>query len=115
MNRQPSLFPDDEIPPVRPFPYGKDITAKRHRDNAFSKLANQHLGEETKSQMRERVFLFVAKCRNGATTEEIADALRMKVYSVSARMSELKAQGRLQAAGRRHTTSGASAGVWKIR
>ena len=64
--------------------------------------------------MREKVFAFVAAQPNGATNEEIASALAMKIQTVCPRVFELRRSNRLVDSGqKRPTASGSPAKVWR--
>lgn len=65
--------------------------------------------------LRERVLAFImAQGADGATNEEISDALAMTIQSVCGRMGELKALDQVRDKGvtRKNKSSGVQAIVW---
>lgn len=88
----------------------KDICARRHMGSAESIAANVAV-HENKSELRRRVLAYV-RFVGASTCEEVSGALDIPYQTVSARCSELKAEGFLVKTGdRRQTTSGCSAAV----
>jgi hypothetical protein len=89
-----------------------DVTASRHRGSEESELAHERI-EPHKTEMQGRVLDFLrAVGRTGATTDEVSRAVGMAYTSASARMSELKADGRAVLTDRRRkTTWGSPAAV----
>lgn len=68
---------------------------------------------ETASELRERVFEFIAEQGwDGATDEEIQEALRMEGNTQRPRRVELSQAKRIMQHGKRKTRSGRSAAVW---
>ena len=66
--------------------------------------------------MRERVYVYVRARLDGATNEEIADALKMKIQTVCGRVNELQKLGRSEWRGEsRATCAGVKAKVWRAR
>jgi len=64
-------------------------------------------------RLRAAVLKHIMKCgKNGATCEEVEDALGLRHQSASARVNELMNTGRILVGGRRETSSGRSAFVW---
>lgn len=79
-----------------------DVCKNRHRGNAQSEAANDVV-QPYKLNMRERIFFYVFKSRQyGVTCEDIVRDLGMKLQSVSARVSELKATNRVVEDGTRN-------------
>ena len=90
-----------------------DITIKRHRGNNFSREANASL-RHVKGIQLEQVLACIKLSRNGLIAEEVGTKLGLRMASVSARMTELKADGLITHTGeKRQTTSGRNAGVWR--
>lgn len=119
MNEQTSLFADTA--PVAKMthgePYGaseirtydpaSDICTRRHRHNANSDAAFETI-EARAPSLRERIYEFIAaRGKDGATTYEVSEALRLKYPTASARMSELKRDGRIVESGERRATDSA--------
>ena len=98
---EPRLFPDD--PPDKPPHNGTDA----------SKLAAETM-KPFIGQQRERVLQFIQQCgANGATDEEIQDALKMRGDSERPRRNRLVEWGRIRDSGNlRKTRSGRPATVW---
>lgn len=90
----------------------KDICINRHRGNAFSVAANP--SAESKSRDRLKILLFL-RDNGGHTAEEVEKSLLMGRSTVSARMSELKANGQIYCTGRRNTSTGSTAGVYEVK
>jgi hypothetical protein len=79
---------------------GADITERKHQGNKQSESANVRV-RPFKLPLRERCFLLIQQSgEKGATLHEIADALGAKVYTISARLSELKVDKRVFESGR---------------
>lgn len=92
-----------------------DITSNRHRGNRESIAANASIKLKDKATLRGVVLDYLWRIgKGGATTEEVANALGIRYTTASARMTELKAEGRITPAGRRPTSSGrmATAFAW---
>jgi hypothetical protein len=89
-----------------------DITASRHRGAETSEEAHAKIAP-TLADQRERVYAFIrSRGHTGATGEEVAIALEMRVHSVSGRVSELLRDARVYTDGRkRQTSSGCNARV----
>lgn len=102
---QAELFPDPR-PPLPPTGW------------ADTSRAAAHAIRESAPAQRERVFRFIAERGNqGATIEEIADGLGIRVASTCGRVAELArpvaGPPRIADSGaRRRTSSGQSAKVW---
>jgi len=98
---RPATFPD---PPAR------------KRGPATSKAAARSMRSAAPS-IRDRVLLHIADVgERGATNEQLADALGLRMSTVTARVNELSKRGYVRDSGeRRVTTSGRSAIVWKTR
>jgi hypothetical protein len=120
MNEQTNLFGEPE--PAQPArsraadfePYGRseihdfdpstDITTRRHRHSPTSDAAFEAIKDHAPN-LRERVWQFIhSRGKLGATTYEVSEALGMKYTTVSARMSELKRDGRIVETGQRRVT-----------
>lgn len=90
-------------PTQTPLPYDvadADITRRKHRDNGRSEAANLRVRPHKKSLRESCYELIEASGEVGATLHEIAERLGAKVYSVSGRLSELKAAKRVFESGR---------------
>lgn len=89
-----------------------DICEGRHLNNTQSTAANADAAEQKPTQ-RQRVLACICGCGGkGATVEEVANGLSMRYTAVSARCSELKAQGLVRESGEvRATTAGSNAAV----
>jgi hypothetical protein len=82
----------------------EDITSARHRGAETSEEAHERIAPH-KTAMQNRVLDFLRSVgRTGATTDEVSRALEIAYTSASARMSELKADGRAVATDRRRRT-----------
>jgi predicted HTH transcriptional regulator len=76
-----------------------DVCARRHRGSAESRAANERV-QSFKLEDQSRIWLYLLA--NGpATSKEISSALHMGYTTVSARMSELKAEDWLRPTGER--------------
>lgn len=101
---QGELFPDPR-PPLPPTGW------------ASTSKAAAHAIREHAPTMRERVYDFIVERADGATIEEIADALDMRQSSVCGRIAELArpaiGPARIVDSGRRRKTSSrVEAKVW---
>lgn len=92
-----------------------DICANKHKGNQHSRKAFQSMKGKVRG-IRERVLEYLeTKGNDGATSEEIAEALEIRLHSMSARCSELKAQGLIVEDGERTGESGRPAAILKLR
>lgn len=89
----------------------KDPTANFHGGNPFSEAAHED-AKETKEVLRWKVYSLIEASPDGLTCDEVEIAIRRTHQTVSARITELKAEGRLIVVGRRPTRSGSTAGVY---
>lgn len=70
-----------------------DITRRNHKSDNCSNDANEFV-QPKKPDLCERIHTFISdRGKRGATTNEVAAALALKVQTVSARMSEMKCVG----------------------
>jgi len=99
---QPGLFPVADA----------DICGNRHRGNEQSKKAWKEVSPKCPG-LRMRIYAWLkTRGKTGATVEEIALKLSLRMTTVSARVSELKRAGLVTYNNEtRPTTSGARAGV----
>jgi hypothetical protein len=89
-----------------------DITQNYHRGNTFSFAAHQSVKPD-KVRLRLQVVAFISTRDDGATCDEVEQALHLSHQTVSARFTEAKALGEIALIGRRPTRTGRSAGVYK--
>jgi len=89
-----------------------DICSKKHKGNPHSVAANVKIMAD-KRPMREKIFDLIAH-RQNPTCEEIEIALGLKHQTVSARISELKRDGRIIITGERETLSGCTAATYGV-
>lgn len=95
-------------------PLTNDITSNYHQMNIFSVAAHGSL-VRSKSRLRSQVLDYIKEQGElGATSEEVEIGLSLSHQTASARMTELKALGKVYLAGKRSTKSGRSAGVWVV-
>ena len=87
-----------------------DICARKHRGSLTSAAAHAAVVPR-KQALRAMILTFVKEQLFGATVEEIAEALRIRYTTASARVSELKRDGLLRIGGQRRTTTGCMAAV----
>jgi len=87
-----------------------DITKNYHKGNRFSQQAHKKFVSKAASY-REQI-LKIVKNGGGITCEEIEDITGWKHQTVSARISELKRDNRIQVLGKRKTKSGCYAAVY---
>ena len=85
-----------------------DVCRNYHRGNEFSEMANRRLNKKI---IVGRIMDLIRNS-GGLICEEIEDALGLKHQTASARISELKKQGKLIVIGKRKTRSGCLAGVY---
>lgn len=82
-----------------------DITASRHKGAETSEEAFEVV-RPLRIRMQRRILDHLRRCGDfGSTTEEVAVALGMPYTTVSARLSELKRDGRIRATGNHRATS----------
>jgi hypothetical protein len=111
---QASLF--DDAPPTLPQPppdprIDVDITRNYHGGDPYSAAAHESI-KTRKRRDQEAIFQFVrAAGGRGATCEEVEEGLGLSHQTASARVSELRRDGRLAEIGRRSTRSGRPARV----
>lgn len=78
-----------------------DICANRHGGNAESVVANERIAPQ-KQRDRERIYdWFCEKAKDGATGKDVSRCMNLGYTTVSARLSELKADGWLVDTGKR--------------
>jgi predicted ArsR family transcriptional regulator len=82
----------------------KDICRSRHRNSPTSLEANAKVAP-VKQYLRRRICAWFSE-RGPATCEQASNALGIRYTTMSARISELKADGLLVVTGERHRTSG---------
>lgn len=75
----------------------RDICVNRHGHNPQSEAANRRV-QPMKSTMRTKILAYLQAVEE-ATCEDIVRALDMKLQSVSARVSELKAEKMIEETG----------------
>lgn len=93
-------------------PNGTDVCARRHGGNQQSAAAFK-VGDKAKD--RERVFQFIhGRGEEGATLDEISEALGRPPNALSGRLTELHEAGLIKRkpACFRQTRAGARAAVW---
>lgn len=83
-----------------------DITRNRHRGNPHSEAANRRLHPHKPLQRESVLALITFMGAYGATCEEVATVLKMRVHSISARLAELKADGLVKETGETRKTEG---------
>lgn len=90
-----------------------DITSNNHGGNEFSAAAHESV-RPTKQRDQARIWSYVESTgESGTTCDAIESALGMSHQTASARVSELKRDGRLELNGeRRPTRTGRTAGVY---
>lgn len=77
-----------------------DITANFHKGARTSVLAHASTSDSTREAMRLRIVDFIASCgARGATCDEVEAHFGFAHQSCSARMTELKKEGRIKDAG----------------
>lgn len=92
-----------------------DITAGKHGGDPFSTEAHTSI-ISSKEQVRAKVYGYIERQGiQGATADEVEEALDMLPQSVSARFTELKALSKIELIGKRKTRSGRNAGVWAAK
>lgn len=85
-----------------------DICERRHRGNPESTAANERVSSH-KADLRDRILAwFDARGARGATCEQASIAMSIRYSTMSARISELRAAGKLVPTGLRAPTSGGS-------
>jgi hypothetical protein len=75
-----------------------DITVNRHQHNPQSEAANRRV-DPYKRTMKDRIYEYICDQDFHPTCEDIVRALGFKLQSVSARVSELKAEQRIEEVG----------------
>ncbi len=93
----------------------KDITHRYHQGDIFSDLAHKTL-IGSKAAIRAKVISYVRdQGWSGATSDEIEQATGLSHQTVSARVTEAKADGTLIPIGKRKTRSGRNAAVLVVK
>lgn len=89
-----------------------DVCANRHGGNPQSEEAQRRHGKRRMSQ-KKRVYLYIhERGSDGATCEEIEQALGLRHQTCSARVSDLKRDGLIRETGKKRMTStGSPAGI----
>jgi hypothetical protein len=82
-----------------------------HNGTPTSKAAAESLSAESTYTIRETIYRFIASSGDGATREEIEEALGIGGNTVRPRVRELLAAFRLREYGERKTRSGRNAAV----
>lgn len=92
-----------------------DPTAEFHGGNRESVEAHDSI-RSAKQRLRKQVLDYIKAHPFGCTSDEVEAALGLSHQTVSARMTELKADGQIVPTGeRRKTRSGRNAGVYLVR
>ncbi len=95
-----------------PDAYGHAAPSQRHSPTS---VAAADAITPVASELRERVFAFLAACDDGATDMEIAAALNMLTDTARARRCELTDAGRVKDSGKtRPSPRGRQATVWVV-
>jgi predicted Rossmann fold nucleotide-binding protein DprA/Smf involved in DNA uptake len=76
-----------------------DICVNKHGHNPQSEAANQRL-QPYKQNMKDRICDFICEQDTPQTCEDIVRCMGLKLQSVSARVSELKAEKRIEETGK---------------
>lgn len=85
-----------------------DICARKHGGNLESTAANERVSSH-KADLRDRILAwFWERGDHGATCEQASIAMSIRYSTMSARISELRAAGKLVPTGLRAPTSGGS-------
>ena len=71
-----------------------DICVNKHGHNPQSEAANRRV-QPHKQILRDYILSFVGKFPEGITCEEMVNLYGLKLQTVSARVSELKAEGKI--------------------
>ncbi len=105
MLEQKSLFGSPDA-------YGRAAPSQRHSPTS---VAAADAIVPVASELRERVYAFLAACEDGATDMEIAAALNMLTDTARARRCELTDVGRVKDSGKtRPSPRGRQATVWVV-
>lgn len=93
-----------------------DVTRRFHQGDLFSHLAHKSI-VNSKAAIRARIINYIRdQGFTGATSDEVEEALEMSHQTVSARITEAKADGTLVPSGyKRKTRSGRNAAVLIVR
>lgn len=90
-----------------------DICSNRHKGNENSIEANK-IAHKGKVGTRQRILEELQTWReHGATCEQIEGFTRLSHQTCSARLSELKREGKIKVVGQRKTRSGSPAAVYQ--
>lgn len=91
-----------------------DVTAQKHGGNRESVEAHDSIRAD-KARLRSAVLDFIKAHPFGCTSDEVEAGLGLSHQTVSARMTEAKADGKLVPTGeRRKTRSGRNAAVYVV-
>lgn len=94
----------------------QDITANNHGGDPFSAAAHESI-RIPKGRIRQTILTYIYMCeQNGATCEEVERNLGLNHQKASARISELRAMGKLHTVDneRRRTSNGRWARVHRV-
>ena len=93
---------------------GPDPTAALHGSNPESKAAWESLDKDTLEGKRWLVYNCIERAPNGATCEEVEQETGLSHQTASARCTELKHRKLIVIVGRRPTSTGRTAAVYKV-
>ena len=81
----------------------KDITKNKHKGNANSKAAFGAIKDELKPRQREvyKWIVFMSLRRYDVTIKGLCQWMRVSPNTISGRLTELKAMGKIKVVGRR--------------
>jgi predicted HTH transcriptional regulator len=88
-----------------------DICANRHQGNSMSVEANK-ITHKFKVSARNRILTAI-KTSVGQTCEELESETLLSHQTCSARLSELRREGKIKIVGTRKTRSGSSAAIYQ--
>lgn len=109
IGKHPDQYAPMEVPPLFRLP-----TAPYQRHSDTSKAAAREIATDA-GTLRERVYAYLLSCPDGATDQEIQNALGMDPNTQRPRRVELVRAGRVRKTERtRKTTSGRAAAVWEV-
>src|SRR5258708_28714413 len=114
---QSDLFSENNIRKISGAKFVKDITANYHRGNPMSVQANKiaHKGKVSNRQQILNVLEapVFSDYEDGLTCEQIENETGLSHQTCSARLSELRKEGKIKIVGARKTRSGSPAAVYQ--
>ena len=92
------------------YPFGAGFKELKGASERTAKTQNRELN----NRRRQIALGFLRSHNNGLTSDEVADLMNESILSIRPRVSELRAQGKIESTGqRRKSVNGNGATVWR--